>query len=91
MPASEPRTLRIEGSLDVVGVPAQWKRLRAQATGVERIDLTTVTALDSSGVALLRCLQAIAAADGGPRPQVVGAPPRLAQVCLAHRVEAGGD
>lgn len=91
MPASDPATLRIEGALDVDGVPAQWQRLQPLARGIERIDLTAVNALDSSGVAMVRCLQAAVVASGGRRPAVVGAPPRLAQICLAHRVEAGGD
>lgn len=91
MSTSEPATLRIEGDLDVAGVPAQWKRLRPLARGIERIDLGAVGALDSSGVAMIRCLQAAVVRAGGKRPVVVGAPPRLAQICLAHRVEAGGD
>lgn len=90
MSASEAATLRVEGALDVAGVPAQWKRLLPLARAIERIDLSAVSALDSSGVALIRCLQAAVVAAGGRRPAVVGAPPRLAQICLAHRVEAGG-
>lgn len=91
MSTNDPATLRIEGDLDVASVPAQWQRLRPLVRGIERIDLRAVSTLDSSGVALIRCLQAAVVAAGGKRPAVVHAPPRLAQICLAHRVDAGGD
>ncbi|MGQ0800421.1 MAG: STAS domain-containing protein [Pseudomarimonas sp.] len=88
MPANNSRTLTLEGALDVTSVAGVWLQLRDSVTGIEQIDLAAVTALDSSGVALVRCLQA-AAHTGGARPRVINAPARFAQIGLAHRVDAG--
>ncbi len=90
MPASSPNTLALTGVLDVSSVAALWPTLRDRVTGIAQIDLTAVTELDSSGVALVRCLQAAAQATGA-RPRVVNAPPRFAQIGLAHRVDADGN
>lgn len=90
MPASDVRTLRLDGALELGRIAALWPTLRGRCSGVERIDLSAVTGIDSSGVALVRCLQSLAAASG-KRPEVVGGPPRRAQIGLAHRVDADGD
>ena len=89
-PATEQPTLRLEGALEVSTAAALWPLLRTQVGGITRIDLSAVTAIDSSGVALIRCLQTLAATQGR-RPEIVAAPPRFAQICLAHRVAADGN
>lgn len=84
-------TLRLSGVVDVATVAGLWPALRARMSGgdpVEVIDLQAVTALDSSGVAMIRCLQA---ASAGRSVRITSAPPRFAQIGLAHRVEAGGN
>jgi len=90
VPASNPTTLALEGALDVTSVAALWPQLCQRLSGIEQIDLARVTALDSSGVAMVRCLQA-AAGGGSARPRVINAPPRFAQIGLAHRVDAEGN
>lgn len=90
MPASNSTTLALDGALDVSSVAALWPQLRDRVSGIAQIDLAAVTVLDSSGVALVRCLQAAAEA-GGARPQVINAPPRFAQIGLAHRVDGDGN
>jgi len=83
-------TLALTGALDVSSVAALWPSRWRRVSGIAQIDLAGVTALDSSGVALVRCLQAAAQATGA-RPLVINAPPRFAQIGLAHRVDADGN
>ncbi len=85
--------MRIDGALDTATAARWWQALRGPAAdgALARIDLSSVTEIDSSGVALLQCLSALAEAAGRPAPEVVGAPAHYAQILLAHRVEAGGD
>jgi phospholipid transport system transporter-binding protein len=90
VPASEAGTLRLSGVLEADQVAELWPTLQRRTAALERIDLSAVTDLDSSGVALVRHLIAAATAAGG-RPALVGAPARYAQIGLAHRLEAGGD
>ncbi len=80
--------MRIEGALDTATVARWWQTLRddAAAGRLRRIDLSAVGEVDSSGVALIRCLAALVEAAGQPAPEVVGAPEHYAQIRLAHRV-----
>ncbi len=82
--------MRLTGALEVATVAALWRSLRTQVGGITRIDLSAVTAIDSSGVALVRCLQTLAGVQSR-RPEIVAAPPRYGQICLAHRVVADGN
>ncbi|MFA5683936.1 MAG: STAS domain-containing protein [Lysobacteraceae bacterium] len=84
-------TLRLSGALDAAGAAAAWPQLAARARHAARIDLSEVTGIDSSGVALVRCLRELVRAATGTAPPVVGMPARYAQICLAHRLDAGGD
>jgi ABC-type transporter Mla MlaB component len=82
--------LKLEGALEIGRIADLWPSLRDRCAGIASIDLSAVTELDSSGVAMIRCLQALAE-RGGRRPEVLSAPARLTQIGLAHRVDAGGD
>ncbi len=90
MPATDPTTLTLEGALEIGRIAELWPALRQRSAGISRIDLGAVTAIDSAGVALVRCLQQRAQTAGGS-VAIVNPPPRFAQIGLAHRVEAGGD
>ncbi|PIV33745.1 MAG: anti-sigma B factor antagonist [Lysobacterales bacterium CG02_land_8_20_14_3_00_62_12] len=87
MPAASKRdgnALWLSGVLDAASVTAlhaeRWK-LR----GVEQIHLEQVSAVDSTGVALIADLVA-RAAKTGPRPQVHGLPTGLTELCSAYRI-----
>lgn len=87
MPAAskrEGKALHLSGLLDAASVAAlhaeRWKLL-----GVEQIHLEQVSAVDSTGVALIADLVA-RAAKTGLRPQVHGQPAGLLELCRAYRI-----
>lgn len=75
--------LRFDGALVRDAVPALWRAARPQAAGVRRIDITAVTGIDSAGLALLSAL----AATAGPGAEITGAPPGLAELSAAYRLD----
>ena len=81
----EGEALRFAGALVREAVPALWRAARAQATGVRRIDIGTVTRIDSAGLALLSALAG--AAPRGTAIDVIGAPPGLADLRAAYRLD----
>lgn len=87
---SEGKTLALSGELTAATVGRQWKQRLAEARSASRINLAVVTGIDSAGVAMVRCLQAEASREGGKRAELVELPERFEQICLAHRIEAGG-
>ncbi|MEN5059497.1 STAS domain-containing protein [Luteimonas sp. TWI1416] len=72
--------LAFAGALSAVTVPALWPRVQPLRAGASRLDLTTVTAVDSAGLALLAEL----AGDGALT--VHGEPPGLAELRSAYRL-----
>ena len=80
----EGEALRFRGALVRAAVPGLWRAARPQLAGVRRFDITAVTGLDSAGLALLSAL-ATAAGDG---IDVAGAPPGLAELRAAYRLDA---
>ncbi|KLI99910.1 STAS domain-containing protein [Luteimonas sp. FCS-9] len=72
--------LAFAGALSAATVPALWSRAQPLRAGARRLDLTSVTAVDSAGLALLAEL-----ADGGALT-VDGTPPGLAELRSAYRL-----
>lgn len=89
-PAAEPgvqregEALRFRGALVRDAVPGLWRAARSDLAGVRRFDIAAVTGLDSAGLALL---SALSTATGGGI-EVVGAPPGLAELRAAYRLDA---
>jgi ABC-type transporter Mla MlaB component len=83
-------TLKLDGALEIERIASLWAELRQRCRGVTRIDLSAVSDIDSSGVALVRSLQKLAS-EHPDDVEIVEPPARFAQIGLAHRVEAGGD
>jgi len=91
MPAAEARVdrdgeaLRYAGALDRAAAATLWPRALTLLGGVRRFDLAGVSAVDSSGLALLAEL----AARAGGEIAVAGDPPGLAALREAYRLDAG--
>jgi phospholipid transport system transporter-binding protein len=77
-------TLHIAGRLQRDAVPALWAALPSAA--VEQIDLSAVTALDTSGLALLVELAARSRRSGGRAPQILNVPVGYDALCAAYRI-----
>ena len=88
---TEGKTLELSGELTATTIGRQWKQWLIEARSASRISLKSVTGIDSAGVAMVRCLQAEASRASGTRPALVELPARYEQICLAHRIEAGGN
>lgn len=73
--------LHLTGALDRAAVPAAWSALRPLLAGARSVDASTVARVDSAGLALLAELAA-----GGLA--IVGAPPGLAELSAAYRLDA---
>jgi len=59
-PASSPRTLSLEGDLDVFSIQSQWEKVQPLLTtenGSVELDLSSVGDLDLSGLQLLCALE----------------------------------
>lgn len=74
-------TLRFRGPLLRHAVAGLWKRLPADATGIRRLDLSTVESIDSAGLALISLL---ATRAGGV--SVEGQPEGFAELRGAYRL-----
>ena len=75
--------LVFSGALDRAAAVALWPRLRREPTGVQRLDLTAVTLVDSAGLAMLAEL-----AHGQPAgATIVGSPPGLEALRAAYRLQ----
>jgi phospholipid transport system transporter-binding protein len=92
MPAAEPatverigETLRFTGALLRDDIAALWRRALPLAAGANRFDLTSVTRVDSAGVALLAEL----ATRSGAAVAIDGIPPGLAELRAAYRLTPG--
>ena len=77
--------LRLRGRLDRASVAGLWPQAMALLGDAQGLDLGTVEALDSAGLALLAEL-----ADRLPREtrRIEGQPPGLAGLCAAYRMNA---
>jgi len=75
-------TLAFTGMLDRTAVVTLWPQVAATLAGVRRFDLTTVTSVDSAGLALLAELAALA---GGV--SVHGRPAGLDELRTAYRLQ----
>lgn len=75
--------LLFSGSLSRAQVPALWKQAQTLAAGARRFDVGTVAGVDSAGLALLVELAALA----GDGVTVDGAPPGLAELRAAYRLD----
>lgn len=73
--------LRFAGALSRDSVPGLWKALPS-LDGVRSLDLRAVTALDSAGLALLSLV-----AERCGTPAIDGAPPGLAELRSAYRLD----
>jgi anti-anti-sigma regulatory factor len=88
--AAEPdATLVLPPRVDASAAAALHRAWSPRAATLAAIDFAAVTSLDSAGVALVRALAAQARARRGAPPRLLSPPPRYAQLCLAHRLEAG--
>ena len=93
-------SLVFRGVLARVAVAGLWRQVQPLRAGIARLDLTSVTLVDSAGVALLAELANGSAADGGrangsPAQHpvtpitVIGTPPGLAELRAAYRLDDG--
>ncbi|MFT4255436.1 MAG: STAS domain-containing protein [Pseudoxanthomonas sp.] len=73
------------GTLDRAAATALWPQASAAPMGAKRIVLTSVTAVDSAGLALLAELAARLRAAGAA-PVFEGEPPGLADLRAAYRL-----
>jgi phospholipid transport system transporter-binding protein len=89
--ATDPGRLALQGALTVDRVAAVHRALQGQLEGIERIDLSAVTEVDSAGVALVQSLRRSVQARSGRWPALTGLPPRFSQLCVAHRVGLDGN
>ena len=76
------------GALDRAAAGALWPRASAALEGVQRFVLTSVTTVDSAGLALLAELAARARAAGAA-PAIEGEPPGLSDLRTAYRLTPG--
>lgn len=74
--------LRFAGALVRAQVPGLWPQALAALDGVRRIDLTTVSVVDSAGIALLAEL-----AERIGTVAIDGDPPGLAELRSAYRLD----
>jgi phospholipid transport system transporter-binding protein len=87
MSIPDPGRLAIDGELTVVNVAERWRELQPRAADLRVLDLAAVAKIDSAGVALVQALRRLAKAAHGTWPEVCHLPPRMQQLCVAHRVE----
>lgn len=73
------------GALDRAAAVALWPQASAAAAGVQRYVLTSVTTVDSAGLALLAELAA-RARNAGLAPVFEGNPPGLDELRRAYRL-----
>lgn len=73
------------GALDRAAATALWPQASAALDGVQRFILTSVTTVDSAGLALLAELAARLRARGGA-PAIEGEPPGLSELRAAYRL-----
>ncbi|WP_411833441.1 STAS domain-containing protein [Pseudoxanthomonas mexicana] len=92
MPSATDATLRREdgalvfaGALDRAAAAALWPQVQAAPTDVQRIVLTSVTTVDSAGLALLAELAARLRAAGAS-VAIEGEPAGLADLRAAYRL-----
>jgi len=84
----EAAVLRLSGPLDRAAASAAWPALSALLDGVQVLDLSAVTRLDSAGLALLA--EAVARLSAhGVAPRIEGSPEGLAELRAAYRLDAG--
>ncbi|GAB2510736.1 hypothetical protein GCM10027084_27350 [Pseudoxanthomonas sangjuensis] len=76
------------GALDRTAAGALWTQASAALEGVQRFVLTSVTTVDSAGLALLAELAARARAAGAA-PAIEGEPPGLSDLRAAYRLTSG--
>jgi len=81
--------LRLDGRLDRAAATALWPAALPLLDGAHALDLTGVQALDSAGLALLAELAARLRRNGAVA--VTGAPPGLAELCAAYRLDPDLD
>lgn len=74
--------LAFAGTLSRDAVPALWRTAQPLAAGATRIDLSTVDAIDSAGLAMLGALAAQAGIT-----DVAGEPAGLSELRAAYRLD----
>ena len=96
MPASDASVQRdwdalvFTGALDRAACPLLWADASKVLAGTQRIVLTSVTTVDSAGLALLAELAARLRAAGAT-PQMEGEPAGLSELRTAYRLTPGLD
>ena len=96
MPASDASVQRdgdalvFTGALDRAACPLLWADASKVLAGTQRIVLTSVTTVDSAGLALLAELAARLRAAGAT-PQCEGEPAGLSELRAAYRLTPGLD
>ena len=81
--ARDGEVLRIAGTLRRPQVAALWNQALPLARGATRLDASGIRAVDSAGVAMLAAVLAEAAAGA----RLVDAPPSLAELVSAYRLD----
>jgi len=76
--------LHVAGRLQRDAVPALWAALPSAT--IAQIDLSTVTALDTAGLALLVEIAARSRRAAGTTPRILHAPPGYDSLCAAYRI-----
>ncbi len=82
--------LAFSGALDRAAAVALWPRASSGMEGVQRIILTSVTTVDSAGLALLAEL-AGRMRTAGATPEIIGEPAGLLELSTAYRLTSGLD
>ncbi len=82
--------LRLPARVDATVAAALYRDWAPRAATLVAIDFAQVTAIDSTGVALVRALGAQARRAGASSPRLDSVTARYTELCLAHRLEAEG-
>lgn len=85
--ADRSTVLALPARVDAAAVASLYAAWAGRARALEAIDFGAVEAIDSTGVALVRCLVAARRAGGAAAPELRALPARYRQLCLAHRLD----
>ena len=76
--------MQLVGELTFANAHTLWEGFSVAAKGVDRIDVSGVTQVDSAGLALISALKR----QAGPQCRVVGLTSKLAALAAAYDVES---
>ncbi len=79
--------LVVSGALQRHAVTALWSALPVSLAQVRQIDLASVAALDTAGLAWLIEVIARVRRGGAQAPRIMHAPQGYASLCLAYRIQ----